>query len=189
LRAAIARTVDAARSLGWSPGQVRTLNERSVSPYYRCNLPPTSLFGIELANNTFATPSSSEHVTETVGLATTTDPVRAAHLYENSSRDYSACVSATPPRRIASYPNAQSSRVRPFEVAIGWAGYAPPKRFNPPELGPVGTFEGSGLTFGGKNRWIFYSVLRDGYVVAVTAQGSMAPHQVATFVGLLARSL
>jgi hypothetical protein len=165
------------------------LNELSVAPWFRCFLPTSSLFGDEIANEHFRDPASGEKVSVTIGFARAHNAARASRLLRRTSLDFRACLHVGAPRRTGRAVPYAFVKIQPFEDAVGWTSYYPPKPFTAPRLRWGDVVANDGIRLGPHQTQVFYAVLRDGYIAESSASGALSPWQDASIVNKLAAAL
>lgn len=152
------------------------LDVLTVPPSEQCYLPPRALFGILLVNQQYRSKGIGAQLSETIGIAGTSDVQQARRLLRQE-KDVESCLSRRAPRRVATYIESEFARIQPFEDAVGWTGYCPAKSFTPDPVSYGGIISEYGFSVCGKTRWIFYTLLRDGVVANVLERGSLSPQQ------------
>jgi hypothetical protein len=172
-----------------------SMNELSVPAWYRCLIPPFAVFGDAIANEQFRSKHDGESLSETIGMATTSDPTRALHLWRNPWLRSGQCVRGhirMPRRTTRVVENAYFTTIRPFETGeVGWTGYSPhpPKPFTAPRVTPGAVLFRQGMHLTTYETWVEYGVLRHGYVVEIAATGRLTPGQVAALMHRLVSML
>jgi hypothetical protein len=134
-----------------------------------------------LANAQFGSRASGDQLSETLGIATTSDLNAAVQLLRGAVTWTETCTrQATTPQPIPSRAvySIYLNEVQQFtDFVSGWKGpsYSPPRPFVPPPI-PLGTVVAEkGVRFGPHFLRITYTVLRDGYIAQIIVSGPTAP--------------